>query len=115
MTIDVAILGAGAAGLLHSLAYRAYGARIGWVYDVDLARASALAAAVGGVACASLDAVGDAQVVSVASPPVAHVLQAVRFARPGRIVVSRRLPALPVGHRAVGSRFERSRKSGGAG
>lgn len=83
------IVGAGAAGLLHAMSYRAHGVAIAGAYDVDRARAHALAELVGGRALASLDecVAERAAFVSITSPPALHVSQAARFADGHRLVV----------------------------
>ena len=87
---DRAILcGAGAAGVLHALAYRAHGVSVVGVYDPDLARAQTLASLCGARAFATFDDLVrcDAGLASICSPPVAHVDQALRAARGGRVVL----------------------------
>jgi predicted dehydrogenase len=83
------IVGAGAAGLLHAMSYRAHGVAIAAVYDVDAGRARALAELVGARALAHLDdcVAERATFVSVTSPPSFHVSQAARFADGRRLVV----------------------------
>jgi predicted dehydrogenase len=102
------VLGAGAAGLLHALAYRAHGVRVAAIFDPDARRARDLADLCGAEVAPSLEALAgsDAEFASVCSPPAAHVAQAALLARSGRTVfvekpvaVSRgelrRLAALP--------------------
>jgi predicted dehydrogenase len=83
-----AILGAGAAGLLHALAYRAHGVDVALVLDPDSAQAQALAELCGAETCADVDAIARSGVdcVSVCSPPRVHVEQALACAREGRLV-----------------------------
>jgi predicted dehydrogenase len=82
------VVGAGSAGLLHALALRASGVVVSGIYDVDRAKAELLADTVGARAVKTFDEVVDAnaRVVVIASPPRAHVTQALRCARPDRLV-----------------------------
>ncbi len=82
------IAGAGGAGLLHAVTYRAAGVAIAAVFDPDLARAAAFVSITGGVVATSLDelAAFDADYASITSPPFAHVDQAALAQRPERIV-----------------------------
>jgi predicted dehydrogenase len=82
------IAGAGGAGLLHAVTYRAAGVRIAAVFDPDLARAAAFVSITGGVVATSLAelAAFDADYASITSPPFAHVDQALIAQRPSRIV-----------------------------
>lgn len=82
------IVGAGGAGLLHAVTYRAAGVAIAGVFDPDLARAAAFVSITGGVVATSLDelATFDADFASITSPPFAHVDQAALTQRAGRIV-----------------------------
>ncbi len=86
--MDVVIVGAGASGVLHALAFRASGVRIEAVYDPDLDRARALTDACGGRVLGSFDeAVStDASLAAVCSPPSVHVGQAEALSRGGRVV-----------------------------
>ncbi|HWL84252.1 MAG TPA: Gfo/Idh/MocA family oxidoreductase [Polyangiaceae bacterium] len=74
------IVGAGAAGLLHALSFRAHGVPVVAVFDPDRARAERLADLVGGPRV--LDTFGmvaqckDVDCVSICSPPPFHVEQA---------------------------------------
>jgi predicted dehydrogenase len=83
-----AIVGAGGAGLLHALSFRAHGVAVAEVFDPDPLRARNLADLCGARACDSLDALADtdADCISIASPPRWHVQQADRCARNGRTV-----------------------------
>lgn len=84
-----AIVGAGASGLLHGLAYRAHGVEIVGVHDVDPRRAHDLAGILGARhVLGSIDEVASADVgcVSICSPPRVHVAQAERCAARGRAV-----------------------------
>jgi predicted dehydrogenase len=83
-----AVIGAGAAGLLHALAYRAHGVDVALVLDPDAAQARALAELCGAGTCADVDAIArsDVDCVSVCSPPRFHVEQALACAREGRLV-----------------------------
>jgi len=86
--MQVAIVGAGGAGLLHALAFRAHGVAVTDVFDPDPARARNLAALCGARATTSLDVLADSEAscVSICSPPRWHVAQAARCARDGRAV-----------------------------
>ncbi len=81
------ISGAGAAGLLHALAFRASRVDVAAVYDPDFARARNLAELFGASVATSFDELvrHDAELASVCGPPAAHVTQAEALAR-GRIV-----------------------------
>jgi predicted dehydrogenase len=85
---SAAIVGAGAAGLLHALAYRAHGVDVLFVLDPDAAQARALAELCGAETCTDVDAIArsDVDCVSVCSPPRVHVEQALACAREGRLV-----------------------------
>ena len=78
-----AIIGAGAAGLLHALAFRAHGVKVVQIYDPSREKAEALAALCDARVVEGLDAVAT-DIVSICSPPRMHVEQAMRF--PDRIV-----------------------------
>jgi predicted dehydrogenase len=82
------LVGAGAAGLLHSLAYRAHGVGIAAIYDPDARRAHELAESCGAEVAPSVEALArsDAPFASICSPPAAHVAQAALLARDGRTV-----------------------------
>jgi predicted dehydrogenase len=86
--MKAAIAGAGGAGLLHALAYRAHDVAVVEVFDPDPLRAKNLAAMCGARVCDSLDALAESDVdcVSIASPPRWHVQQAERCTRGGRTV-----------------------------
>ncbi len=79
------IVGCGSIGRRHARNLKALGARHIWTFDVDAARARALAQEVGGRAWTQWEAVLEAgpQVALVCSPPVFHVLQALDLARRG--------------------------------
>jgi predicted dehydrogenase len=81
------ISGAGAAGLLHALAFRASRVPVAAVFDPDPARAKNLAELFGATVLTSFDELArvDAEIASVCSPPSAHVEQAEVLSR-GRIV-----------------------------
>ena len=83
------LAGAGIAGFLHSLAYRAHGVPIAGIYDPDAQRARDLATLCGGSVVASLDELADldADIASICSPPAVHADQAERLARCGRAVL----------------------------
>lgn len=84
-----AIVGAGASGLLHGLAYRAHGVEVSAVHDVDPQRARDLAGVLGARhVLHSLDEVASADVgcISICSPPRVHVAQAERCAARGRAI-----------------------------
>jgi predicted dehydrogenase len=87
-TRSAAIVGAGAAGLLHSLALRAYGVDVVLVFDPDGAQARALAELCGAKVCGDVQAIASSDVhcVSICSPPAHHVTQALACAREGRLV-----------------------------
>ena len=72
------IAGAGIAGFLHALAYRAHGVTIAGVFDPDARRAHDLAELHGARAVASLEELSgiDADLASICSPPRHHVAQA---------------------------------------
>jgi predicted dehydrogenase len=82
------IAGAGGAGLLHAVTYRAAGVRIAGVFDPDVARAAAFVSMTGGVVATSLEELAalDADFASITSPPFLHVDQAAMVQRPSRIV-----------------------------
>jgi predicted dehydrogenase len=81
------ISGAGAAGLLHALAFRASRVGVAAVYDPDPARARNLAELFGARVAATFDELVrvDAELASVCGPPAVHVAQAEALAR-GRVV-----------------------------
>ncbi|HEY8080070.1 MAG TPA: Gfo/Idh/MocA family oxidoreductase [Labilithrix sp.] len=81
------ISGAGAAGLLHALAYRASRVDVAAVFDPDPARAKNLAELFGARVAPTFDELvrHDAELASVCGPPAVHVAQAEALAR-GRIV-----------------------------
>jgi len=76
--VQAVILGAGASGILHALALRAAGVRIGAVYDPDVERARSLADACGACVVGSLEsaAAADAPIAAVCGPPAVHVAHA---------------------------------------
>jgi predicted dehydrogenase len=86
--MQAAIVGAGGAGLLHALAFRAHGVAVTHVYDPDPERARNLADLSGACATPDLEAIAEssADCVSICSPPRWHVEQAARCARSGRAV-----------------------------
>ncbi|MCL2449197.1 MAG: Gfo/Idh/MocA family oxidoreductase [Polyangiaceae bacterium] len=94
-----AIVGAGGAGLLHALTFRAHGVAVTHVYDPDPERARNLADLSGAQPTASLDAIAEsnAEYVSVCSPPRWHVEQATRCARDGRAVFVEKPVAVETG------------------
>ncbi len=79
------IVGCGSIGRRHARNLKALGARRIWTFDVDEARAQALAQEVGGQAWTQWEAVLEAgpQVALVCSPPVFHIPQALDLARRG--------------------------------
>jgi len=83
------VAGAGVAGFLHSLAYRAHGVAIAGVFDPDAQRARDLAELHGAKAVATFEELAqlDADVASICSPPRDHVGQAAELARNGRAVL----------------------------
>jgi predicted dehydrogenase len=83
-----AIAGAGAAGLLHALSYRAHGVDVAFVFDPNPSQARCLAELCGATLLDDIGAVASADVdfVSVCSPPAHHVEQALACAREGRFV-----------------------------
>lgn len=87
-TMKVILVGAGASGLLHALAFRACGVPVAAIYDPDMERARALAEMSGGRAVASFEdaASVDAPIAAVCSPPSLHVAQAAALAHGGRTV-----------------------------
>jgi predicted dehydrogenase len=93
------IVGAGGAGLLHALSLRAAGVSVAHVYDPDVERAVSLAGLVGGARVhPHLDSLVEAgsDVVSICSPPRAHVLQATRCSTTARLVLVEKPVALSV-------------------
>jgi predicted dehydrogenase len=86
--MNAAILGAGGAGLLHALAYRAHGVAVAHVYDPVPERAQNLADLCGARVHDSLESIADAGAacVSICSPPLVHVAQAERCAALARVV-----------------------------
>jgi predicted dehydrogenase len=76
--VKAIICGAGVAGFLHALAYRAHGVEIAGVFDPDARRGRDFAELCGGVFVGSLEELAriDAGLASVCSPPRAHVAQA---------------------------------------
>jgi predicted dehydrogenase len=81
-----AIVGAGNMGRTHAAAYSGAGATVVAVCDVDAERARAFAAAVGADAYTSVDEMLDATspaVVSICTPPAAHLAPALLVARRG--------------------------------
>lgn len=90
-TLDVKaiLVGAGVAGFLHSLSYRAHGVAIAGVYDPDAQRARDLAEVCGGHAMTTLEELADTDAVlaSICSPPRVHVEQAELLGRAGRTVL----------------------------
>jgi predicted dehydrogenase len=88
--MTAAIIGAGRMGRIHAAAYRAAGASVVAVCDVDASLAGALAAACQAAAYTSLERMLDEtrpRVVSICTPPVAHLAAAQAAAR-------RRIPFL---------------------
>ncbi|MEA2751082.1 MAG: myo-inositol 2-dehydrogenase / D-chiro-inositol 1-dehydrogenase [Myxococcales bacterium] len=83
------IAGAGIAGFLHSLAYRAHGVTIAGVFDPDPRRAHDLAELHGARAASTFEELAriDADVASICSPPRHHVAQAEELARADRAVL----------------------------
>lgn len=83
------LVGAGVAGFLHSLAYRAHGVVIAGVFDPDARRAHDLAEVCGGVATSTLEELArmDADFASVCSPPRVHAEQAELLGRCGRAIL----------------------------
>jgi predicted dehydrogenase len=81
----VVIVGAGASGLLHALAFRACGVEIEGVYDPDTERARLIVGSCGGVVLPSFEAAvsADARIAAVCSPPSVHVDQALALADAG--------------------------------
>jgi predicted dehydrogenase len=91
------IIGAGASGLLHSLALKSAGIPISAIYDPEPGRAALLGELVGGRPCTSFDdaaARNDCTVVAICSPPIHHVAQAIALARPGRLTLLEKPVAL---------------------
>lgn len=84
-----AIVGAGASGLLHGLAYRAHGVEVTAVHDIDLQSAHHLAGILGARhVLGSIEEVASADVgcISICSPPRVHVAQVERCAARGRAI-----------------------------
>ena len=83
------IAGAGIAGFLHSLAYRAHGVIVAAVFDPDPRRACDLADLHGARAVATFEELArvDADIASICSPPRHHVAQAERLATADRAVL----------------------------
>jgi 2-polyprenyl-6-methoxyphenol hydroxylase-like FAD-dependent oxidoreductase len=86
--MSAAIVGAGAAGFLHALSFRAHGVPVSFVFDPDAARAKNLAELCGARVVAGVDALArtDVDCISICSPPRWHVEQAERCAGKGRTV-----------------------------
>lgn len=87
--MKVVIVGAGASGLLHALAFRACGVDVAAVYDPDDERARTLADLCGGRCLSSFDEAArtETTLAAVCSPPSLHVPHAEALARaPGRTV-----------------------------
>jgi predicted dehydrogenase len=84
--VKALISGAGVAGFLHALAYRACGVTIAGVFDPDAQRARDLAYLHGARAVSSLEELSriDADLASLCSPPRLHVAQAEALAHAGR-------------------------------
>ncbi len=82
------ICGAGAAGCMHALTFRAAGVLVVGVFDPDLSKARALAELCGARAVTSLEALFEmeSELTSICSPPPAHVDQAEGACRRDRIV-----------------------------
>jgi predicted dehydrogenase len=87
--VKALLVGAGVAGFLHSLAYRAHGVKVAGVFDPDARRSRDLAEVCGGRAVATLEQLAqmDADIASICSPPAAHADQAELFAASGRAVL----------------------------
>jgi predicted dehydrogenase len=87
--VKAILAGAGVAGFLHSLAYRAHGVSIAGVYDPDAQRARDLADLYDTEAVTSLEELADidADFASICSPPRVHVEQAELLGRDGRSVL----------------------------
>jgi predicted dehydrogenase len=88
VSLGAGVVGAGAAGLLHALSYRAHGVSVDRVFDPVAERAAALAMWCGAHVCRDLGelAQGELDFVSVCSPPPFHVEQALACARDRRLV-----------------------------
>lgn len=82
------IVGAGASGVLHSLALRAAGVRISAIYDPDRTRARALSEVCDARIVDTLEAAAsvDAEIAAICSPPSVHVAQAEALAGSSRTV-----------------------------
>lgn len=84
------LVGAGVAGFLHSLAFRAHGVTIAGIFDPDAERARDLAKVSGGLAVSTLEELAeiDAELASICSPPRVHAEQAelISATRPRRAV-----------------------------
>jgi predicted dehydrogenase len=86
--MKVVIVGAGASGLLHALAFRAANVEVGYVYDPDVAKALGLAEAMDALPLRTFEEAitSDAEIAAVCSPPARHVAQAEALSGPGRVV-----------------------------
>lgn len=93
------LVGAGVAGFLHSLAYRAHGVKITGVFDPDARRAHDLAQVCGARAVPTLEKLArmDADIASICSPPRVHVEQAELIGRCGRAVLVEKPVAVSLG------------------
>jgi predicted dehydrogenase len=82
------ICGAGAAGCMHALTFRAAGVSVVGIFDPDLTKAHALAELCGARAVTNLEALFaiESELTSVCSPPPVHVDQAEGACRRDRIV-----------------------------
>jgi predicted dehydrogenase len=87
--VKAILVGAGVAGFLHSLAYRAHGVTIAGVFDPDEERARDLAEVCGARAFSTFEELtrSDAELASICSPPRAHVAQAEQLADGRRTVL----------------------------
>lgn len=86
--MKVVIVGAGASGLLHALAFRAAGVKVGYVYDPDADKARGLAETMDAIELRSFEEAisSDAEIAAVCSPPARHVAQAEALSGSGRVV-----------------------------
>ena len=89
LPVKALITGAGIAGFLHSLAYRAHGVTIAGVFDPDPQRARDLAELHDARVATTFEELSriDADLASICSPPRHHVAQAEALARADRALL----------------------------
>lgn len=83
------LVGAGVAGFLHSLAYRAHDVEVVGVFDPDVVRARDLADVCNAKVATTLEELAsiDAELASICSPPRVHAHQAELLSASGRAVL----------------------------